>query len=75
MARAQSDSISCWSSIAVLAILAKPTLAPFFAMAGGDAAAGRGMLIGSVVLLVAQLAAVLWFLRFWCRPEVRADFS
>jgi hypothetical protein len=32
------------------------------------------MLIGSVVLLVAQIAAVLWFLRFWCRPEVRARF-
>ena len=67
--------IACWSSIAALAILAKPTLAPFFAMAGGDAAGGRGMVIGSAVLLVAQIAAVFWFLRFWRTPEVRAAFS
>ena len=66
--------ISCWSSIAVLLILAKPTLAPFFAMAGGDATAGSGILVASGVLLVAQIAAVLWFLRFWSRPEVRAEF-
>jgi hypothetical protein len=67
--------ISCLASIAVLAILAKPTLAPFFAMAGNnDAAAGRGMLLASAVLLVAQIGAVLWFLRFWRKPEVRAAF-
>ena len=66
--------ISCWSSIAVLAVLAKPTLAPFFAMAGGNATAGLGMLVASAVLLVAQIVAVLWFLRFWRRPEVRAGF-
>jgi hypothetical protein len=66
--------LSCWASIAVLAVLAKPTLAPFFAMAGGNATAGSGMLVASAVLLVAQIAAVLWFLRFWRRPEVRAAF-
>jgi hypothetical protein len=67
-------TISCWASIAVLAVLAKPTLAPFFAMAGGDEASGSGMLVASVVLLLAQIAAVLWFLRFWSKPEVRAAF-
>jgi hypothetical protein len=67
-------TISCWASIAVLAILAKPTLAPFFAMAGNDAAAGSGMLVASVGLLVVQIGAVLWFLRFWGKPEVRAAF-
>ena len=67
-------TISCWVSIAVVAILAKPSLAPFFALAGNGASAGLGMLVASAVLLVAQIAAVLWFLRFWRRPEVRAAF-
>ena len=67
-------TISCWASIAVLAILAKPTLAPFFAMAGDDAPKELGMLVASAVLLVAQIGAVLWFLRFWQKPEVRAAF-
>jgi len=67
-------TISCWASIAVLAILAKPTLAPFFAMAGDDASTGMGMLVASAVLLVAQIGAVLWFLRFWRKSEVREAF-
>jgi H+/gluconate symporter-like permease len=67
-------TIACWASIAVLAVLAKPTLAPFFALAGNNATAGRGMLIAGVVLLVAQIAAVLWFLRYWRKPEVRDAF-
>jgi hypothetical protein len=67
-------TISCWASIAVLAILAKPTLAPFLAMAGDGASTGMGMLVASAVLLVAQIGAVLWFLRFWRKPEVRAAF-
>jgi hypothetical protein len=67
-------TISCWASIAVLAILAKPTLDPFFAMVGDDASAGLGMLVASAVLLVAQIGAVLWFLRFWRKPEVREAF-
>lgn len=67
-------TISCWASVAVLAILAKPTLAPFFALAGDGASAGLGMLVASAVLLVAQIGAVLWFLRFWRKPEVRAAF-
>jgi len=67
-------TISCWASIAVLAILAKPTLAPFFAMAGDDASKGLGLLVASAVLLVAQIGAVLWFLRFWGKPEVREAF-
>lgn len=67
-------TISCWASIAVLAILAKPTLAPLFAMAGADASKGAGMLVAGLVLLLAQIAAVLWFLKFWLRPEVRDAF-
>jgi len=66
--------IACWASIAVLAILAKPTLAPFFALAGEGAGAGSGMIVASVVLLLAQIAAVLWFLRFWRKEEVRNAF-
>lgn len=67
-------TVSCWASIAVLAILAKPTLAPFFALAGDGASTGLGMLVASGVLLVAQIAGVFWFLRFWGRPEVREAF-
>ena len=66
--------IACWASIGALAILAKPTLAPLFAIAGGKTAGGAGMLIASAALIVAQIVAVLWFLRFWRRPEVRAAF-
>jgi hypothetical protein len=66
-------TVSCWASIAVLAVLAKPTLAPFFAMAGGSETSG-GMLAAGAALLVAQVAAVLWFLRFWRKPEVREAF-
>ena len=69
-------TLACWASIAVLAILAKPTLAPFFALAGGEAGAGEGtgIIVTALVLLVAQVIAVLWFLRFWRRPDVRAAF-
>jgi len=66
--------ISCWASIVVLAILAKPTLAPMFALAGDDTGGGPVMLAVSVALLLAQVGAVLWFLRFWRKPEVRAAF-
>jgi hypothetical protein len=67
-------AISCWSSIAVLAVLAKPTMAPFFAMAGEKTTGGFGMLVASAGLVGAQIGAVLWFLRFWSRPDVRAAF-
>jgi len=67
-------TIACWASIAVLAALAKPTLAPFFVPAGGDNASGSGMLVAGFVLLVAQIGVVLWFLRVWSKPEVRAAF-
>jgi hypothetical protein len=66
---------ACWASIVVMCVLAKPTLAPFFAIAGESASAGRGMLIGSAVLLVAQLVAVLRFLKFWRKAEVRQEFT
>ena len=67
-------TISCWASIVVLAILAKPTLDPFFALAGDDASQGWGLVVASALLLVAQIAAVLWFLRFWRKTEVREAF-
>lgn len=66
----------CWASIAVLAILAKPTLAPFFVLAG-DQSGGSGplLLVAALILMIAQIVAVLWFLRFWRRPEVREFFG
>jgi hypothetical protein len=67
-------TISGWASIVVLGILAKPTLAPLFALAGRSASGGTGMLLASAGLLAAQVVAVLWFLRFWRKPEVRAAF-
>lgn len=66
--------ITCWASVAVLALLARPSLAPFFVLAGRDSAPGMGMLVAAAGLLVLQIAAVLWFLRFWRKPEVRAAF-
>jgi hypothetical protein len=63
-----------WASIVVLAILAKPTLAPFFALTGGRASPGTGLLAAAAGLVLAQVAAVLWFLRFWRRREVRDAF-
>lgn len=63
-----------WASIAALAILAKPTLAPLFAMGGAKGGNGRGMLIASAALVIAQILAVLWFLKFWLKPEVRQAF-
>lgn len=66
--------VACWASIAVLAMLAKPTLAPFYAMVGESSATRLGMLCTEAGLLLAQVGAVLWFLRFWRRDEVRAAF-
>lgn len=66
--------LSCWASIVVLAILAKPSLAPLFALAGEGASSGSGMVAVAVLLVLAQLVAVLWFLRFWRKAEVRDAF-
>jgi len=67
-------TIACWSSIAVLVVLARPTLAPYLAMADGRAALYRTVLAVGIALLVAQVACVLWFLRFWRTPAVRDAF-
>jgi hypothetical protein len=66
--------LSCWASIVVLAILAKPSLAPFFAMGGEGASSHGGILAAAVVLVAAQAGAVLWFLRFWRKAEVKDAF-
>jgi hypothetical protein len=65
---------TCWASIAVLAILAKPTLVPFFALAGKGASQGLGLILAAAGLVLAQVGAVLWFLRFWRKTEVREAF-
>jgi hypothetical protein len=65
---------ACWASIAVLALLAKPSLAPIFAWAGAERPAGSGLIVTSLILIVAQVVAVLWFLKFWRTPGVRAAF-
>jgi hypothetical protein len=67
-------TIASWGSIAVLLVLARPTLAPFFAMTGGGASSRAAMVVVAAGLLVAQIVAVLWFLKFWRRPEVREAF-
>jgi hypothetical protein len=67
-------AVASWASVAVLAALAKPSMAPFVAVAGEGSVARVGMLCVGVLLLVAQIAAVLWFLRFWRKPEVRGAF-
>jgi len=67
-------TIASWASIAVLLMLAQPTLAPFFAMTGGGASSQAAMLAVAAALLVAQVIAVLWFLKFWRKPEVRDAF-
>jgi hypothetical protein len=67
-------TLASWASVAVLVVLAEPTLAPFVATAGGGEGARIGMFAVAAGLLVAQVAAVLWFLRFWRTPEVRRAF-
>ena len=63
-----------WASIAVLAILAKPSLAPFLVLAGGGPGARAAVVGAGAALVFAQVAAVVWFLRFWRRPDVRGEF-
>lgn len=66
--------ILCWGSLVILVGLAQPSLAPIFVMAGGRGSVRGTIGVIAVVLLVAQVVAVLWFLRFWRRDEVRAAF-
>jgi hypothetical protein len=67
-------TFASWGSIAVLILLAKPSLAPVLALAGGGEEARVAMLVTAAALLLAQIAAVFWFLRFWRKPEVREAF-
>jgi len=64
----------CWGSIAMLLAIAQPSLAPLFVLSGGGAVARAAVLAFAVVLFLAQIGAVVWFLRFWRREEVRAAF-
>lgn len=66
---------SAWASIAAIAVIAGPSVAPVVAMAGGGAAARAWIYAVTAVLVAAQIAAVLWFLRFWRRRDVRALFD
>ncbi len=66
--------ITCWASIPALAVSVGPALAPLGTIAGdapGTAAVMRWTSIGLVIL---QVAAVLWFLRFWRSPAVVESF-
>lgn len=64
-----------WASIPAMAALAVPGVAPLLAL-GEETAGSTSLLVGaSVVLVVLQAAAVLWFLRFWRRGDVRALFG
>lgn len=68
-------TVAAWASIAALAAMAKPSIAPLLAVAGAGEGTGPVVLAIGLLLLVAQIAAVLWFLRFWRRSEVRALFG
>jgi hypothetical protein len=63
-----------WASIPAVAVLAGPGVAPLLAMSESTAGSTALLLGASVVLLVLQVVAVLRFLRFWRRDEVRARF-
>jgi predicted permease len=65
---------AAWASIPALLVLAGPGLDPLLAMSDTTAGSKRLLVVVSVVLAVLQAAAVLWFLRFWRRPDVRATF-
>lgn len=67
--------IAGWASIAVLAVLAKPSLAPFAVMAGGGRSARIAMIAIAAGLMLGQVGAILWFLRYWRRPEIKAEFG
>lgn len=68
-------TIACWASIAVVVGLAKPTIDPFVALLGPGTGAHAIAWIAGGALVVAQVAAVIWFLRFWRTPEVRSSFT
>jgi hypothetical protein len=67
-------TVVSWASIPALVLLARPALAPLLAVSEATAGSSRALVTISAVLLVLQVAAVLWFLRFWNRAEVRARF-
>ena len=58
----------------MLLAIAKPTLAPLLVLWGDGALARAALLALTIVLLAGQIAAVVWFLRFWGREEVRSSF-
>jgi hypothetical protein len=67
-------TVLCWGSIAMLVAIAKPSLAPILVLSGDGPLARAGVFALAIVLLVAQIAAVVWFLKFWGREEVRSAF-
>ena len=63
-----------WASIPAMALLAVPGVAPLLALAEETAGSTTILVLASVILVVLQAAAVVWFLRFWRREDVRALF-
>ena len=63
-----------WASIPSMALLAVPGVAPLLALGEQTAGSKSLLVLASVILVVLQAAAVVWFLRFWRREDVRALF-
>jgi len=68
-------TVAAWGSIAALAAIAKPSLAPLAALAGNGRTGQAIVWAGGGALLAAQAGAVLWFLRFWRSDGVRELFN
>jgi hypothetical protein len=65
---------AAWGSIVALLAVAKPSLAPVAALVGAGRGATALVWGGGAFLLAAQVALVVWFLRFWRSDEVRRLF-
>jgi hypothetical protein len=64
-----------WMSLVAIVVMTKPTLSPLLDMAG--VSTGRRAITWGVtaLLIVGQVVAMLWFLRFWKRAEIREAFT
>lgn len=64
-----------WASIPAMALLAVPGVAPLLALGEATAGSKALLIVASAVLVLLQAVAVLGFLRFWRRSDVRALFG